>query len=382
MIEDNPAILRHFTSCGGIADFTELDDAVKLFWQLPARYLSDALNPARMSRERSDEEFPSFTAFIQNGSFNAAIRHEENAVAAGIFCGVPMVAFRACRLFALRMDLASGLPVRDEHDHLIIFGDRIILPSEWLSVTDPSREALEEIIRFEETTDQTNNELALFMFDIAMRYVAMHECMHFVLGHARFCQLNLGLDIFEDASERRAELDPITSQTLEFIADRHTISGLAKDLDHGRIFHEWSREAPPGIAVAPPVWRRRILFATLALISRLWAVRGAQTFADFTKPYPHPYERVCWMVSGLSEIEGPAVQQELMLAFALAVGALDRNYETSRQDVPALTRDIEMEAMSGFSSLNYGYSVVRERAIQLQKKLYEEYGPFYPPQPD
>jgi hypothetical protein len=231
--------------------------------------------------------------------------------------------------------------------------------------------------RFEETTDLTNNELALLMFDVAMRYVAMHECMHFVLGHARFCQLTLGLDIFQDASERRRKLDPITSQTLEFIADRHVIAGLAVDLAQGRIFHEWSRNVPEAISVASDIWYRRVLFSTLALLSRLWVTHGTQSFADFSEPYPHPYERICWMLSGLAEMEGTRLHKESMLAFALTVGSLDRNFESAREDLPTITRDMEIQDLIGFSNLDHGYSVVRQRAIEIQKRLYVSYGPYY-----
>jgi hypothetical protein len=381
MPPEQPPIFRHFESYGGLADFSTLHDDVKLLWQLPARYLADALEPARLSRDRPNEEFPSYVAYIKNGSFNAAIRHEQEIAAAGIFAGVPILAFQACRLFALRMDQTTGLPLCDSRERLIVFQDRIAVPLEWTGLTgEPSRNAWEEVNAFERATGTTNNELATFMFDIGMRYVAMHECMHFALGHARYCQINLGNDVFQDASDRRAALDPITSQTLEFIADRHVVSGLAVDLSQGRLYHEWSQRVPAFVAVAPEIWYRRILFSTLALISRLWANHGARTLGDLSQPYPHPYERVCWMLSGLSEIEGSALHHESALAFALSVGSLDRNYETSREDIPVLTRDAEIQDLTSFSALDHGYSVVRQRAVEIQKVLYEQYGAFYPPQ--
>jgi hypothetical protein len=200
-----------------------------------------------------------------------------------------------------------------------------------------------------------------------------------VHGHARFCQISIGLDTFVDGSTRRAALDPITSQTLEFIADRHTIAGLVTDLDQGRLFHEWSREVPDFIKVAPKIWRRRVLVTTLALISRLWTSHGAKTFGDLSNAYPHPYERLSWMVCGLSEMaKDKELAYEFDLSLAHSACSLDRNFATPRQDVPLIERDYEVFKLLGHSEIDHGYDVVRARAIEIQKKLYKEFGPYYP----
>lgn len=372
-------IFDHFQSQGGIADLSELDEDVKIFWQLPLRYLQDALAPARISPLQPDKEFPSYLSYINNNRFNAVIRHEEKSVAVGVYAGLPMIAFQACRLFALRMDQATGLPRCDERERLVVYDERITLPTEWSGYHNSGSEAHAELLRFEENTELENNLLATFMFDLAMRYVAMHECMHFVLGHARFCQKVLGLDAFEDGSKHREALDPITNQTLEFIADRHTIAGLVCDLDEGRLFHEWSRGIPDFVSVPQKIWHRRILIATVALISRLWKSHGAETFGDLSNAYPHPYERVCWMVCALSEMEkDKKLANDFDVSLALAVCSLDRNFETSRQDFPLIERDYEIFKLLGSSSVDYGYDVVRARAVEIQKKLFKEFGPYYP----
>ncbi|MDX1966425.1 MAG: hypothetical protein SFV23_04570 [Planctomycetaceae bacterium] len=379
MAEDEFRIWNHFRPHGGIVDLTALDEDVKLLWQLPLRYLNDAISPARLSPSQPEEELPSYLAYVHNPGFNAAIRHEERAMAAGLFVGLPFIAHQACRLFATRMDQATGLPLCDPGGRLVVYSDPIPLPTVWSGLQDPATQALTDITRFEEETPLTNNLLATFMFDIAMRYVAMHECMHFALGHARFCQTELGLDAFEDASPRRSALDPITSQTLEFIADRHTMAGLVVDLDEGRLFHEWCREAPDFITVPVSVWHRRVLVATVALISRLWTSHGSMTLGDLSSAYPHPYERVCWMVCGLSEMaRDKSLAYEHDLSMALSVGSLDRNFQTARQDIPLIERDNKVLQLFGHSELDHGYDVVRARAVEIQHVLYKKYGPFYP----
>src|ERR1700743_2838488 len=191
MIDETPTIFQHFDQYGGITDFTDIDESLRVIWRLAAEYLENSLPPARIPDLKPNERIPDRVCFVKNGTFNAAIRHEEGAVAAAVFAGVPMVAFKATRLFALRMDETTGLPLCDGKGRLVIIPDRIPLSTEWAGMNnDPSNQALNEINQFEEETDLKNNELATFMFDIAMRYVAMHECMHFVLGHARYCQIN------------------------------------------------------------------------------------------------------------------------------------------------------------------------------------------------
>lgn len=376
-------LLTFFQRYGGVADFTNIDDDIRLLWQLPVRYLSDALEPARYSAVERERSIPTYVALVLNGGFNAVIRHESDAAIAGIFIGVPLIAFKACRLLALRLDMASGLPLRDENNRLIVYPDRPVLPTSWQLGSDPCRQALEDIKMFEQVTSLTNNELATFMFDIIMRYVAMHECMHFVLGHARYCQIELGMSAFEDGGKRRKELGGHISQTLEFISDRHVIVGLSHDLESGRLYHEWSRQPPTGIDVEPRRWYRRILFVTLGLVSRLWLVHGSTSFGDLSKPYPHPYERLCWMQATLLEIEGEELANDTMEAVALTMAALDHNFQTPYTLEPQLKKDARVFDLTGHSRLSQGYASVTREARRLQGFLMNSYGPFYPaPQDD
>src|ERR1700730_10835960 len=91
------------------------------------------------------------------------IRHESDAAIAGIFIGVPLIAFKACRLLALRLDLASELPVRDENERLVVYPEQLALPTSWQRGADPCGQALDDITAFEQATPLDNNELATFM---------------------------------------------------------------------------------------------------------------------------------------------------------------------------------------------------------------------------
>jgi hypothetical protein len=316
-------------------------------------------------------------ALVNNGSFNAAIRHDEGSVIAGIFIGVPFIALRICRLLALRLDLRTGLPVCDDQGRLILHKEKLHLPLHWDIGPNPREQALNDILAFEEQTSTHNNELALFMFDLVMRYVAMHESMHFVLGHARYCQSTLGMDVFEDAALRRKDLPPHVSQTLEFMADRHVVVGLTHDLAQGRIYHEWARQLPPGIEVEPAIWYRRILFVTLSVISRLWTAHGSRRFGDLSQPYPHPYERLCWMLSSLVELEGEGLAHEAMLALGLTMSTLDHNFDTPHRTQPDLEAHKRMMELTGISTLDEGYDNIRAEARRL-KFIFEQHAPFYP----
>ncbi|HET7436861.1 MAG TPA: hypothetical protein VFN10_19285 [Thermoanaerobaculia bacterium] len=378
MTETLPPILEAFGPYGPVADLHALADDVRLLWQLPMRYLHDAVEPARASQQEPETPLDSSFAYVVNGTFNAAIRHEERAVGACIFVGVPLVAFRACRQIASRMDLRTGLPLCDDAQRLVAFPSQLPLEPEWHGVHDPSAQAMEELARFEATAPSENRELATFLFDIAMRYVTMHETMHFVLGHARFCQSELGLDTFADVSDERRALDPVLSQTLEFIADRHTVAGLRTDLTDGRLYHEWCRDTPPEVTVEPDVWRRRVLVAALALVSKLWKGDASWQFAEFTHAYPHPYERVAWMLSGLVEMSPPTARADLQRCFALTLATLERNFTSPLPYSGLMEDDLSALRVGGVSQLDRSYEVVRAKAIEVQKVLYRTYGPYYP----
>jgi hypothetical protein len=379
LTDEQPAsILNGFRRYGQVTDPHSLHEDVQLLWQLPLRYLRDAIAPARLSAQESDTPFDSTIAYISNGGFNAAIRHEERAVAACIFAGVPLIAFRACRLLASRIDLRTGLPVCDEAQRLVVYPEPLSLELEWHNLKDFAQQARDDLFTFEETAPTENNELATFLFDISMRYVAMHEAMHFVLGHARYCQRTLGLDAFTDVSDERRELDPVVSQTLEFIADRHTISGIMTDLAEGRLFHEWCINAPSEIEPEPEVWRRRVAISALALMSKLWKTTSSQGFADFSLAYPHPYERMAWMICGLHEMSKEQARSDIDRCFALNLATLERNFTSPVSFTPLIQSDLLTLNEGGISQLNRSYAVVRAKAIDLQKSIYKNYGPFYP----
>jgi hypothetical protein len=375
--EPLPPILEAFERYGPIAELHALHEDAQLLWQLPLRYLHDAVAPARVSAQEPDALLDTNFAYITNGAFNAAVRHEDRAVGACIFAGVPLVAFRACRQVAARMDLRTGLPLCDAAQRLVVFPQPLAIDPEWRALHDPAAEAMDAIAQFEAAAPEENRELATFLFDIAMRYVAMHEAMHFALGHARFCQRALGFDAFADVADERAALDPVVSQTLEFIADRHTIAGLMTDLSEGRLYHEWCVTPPPEITVAPDLWRRRVAIATLALVSKLWKAPSSRHFAEFTHAYPHPYERAAWMISGINEMF-PATRDQVNRCFALTVATLERNFTTAVPFTDLIEDDLSTLRAGRVSQLDRSYAVVRMKAIELQKVIYRTYGPFYP----
>lgn len=380
MSDDVPPAFKKLTrNYGPIANLYNLDERIRLVWQLPIRYLNDALAPARKSNDEPDREIDVAVGFVTNGGFNAAIRHESEAVASCVFVGVPFLALKACRQMATRMDAASGLPVCDDAERLMVFDKPLEVQGTWeIPPGDLAANAFEEFCREDEVIPSLNFELAAFMFDIAMRYVAMHECMHFALGHARFCQAELGMDSFADATAHRGGLDPIVSQTMEYIADRHTVAGLVEDLNQGRLFHEWTVEVPECCRVDPVVWRRRILVATLCLISKLWRGHGTVSMGDLSASYPHPYVRALWMVDMIAISAGEESKPDIERAFALSIATLERNFAGGVRYAEEIERDLRLHRLTRASAIDRSSAVIRAKAAKIQHEVFRNYGPFYP----
>ena len=368
-----------FERFGRPVDFRALEPDLKLLWQVPLAYLEAALTPARISAAEPDTPLDVTLAYIDHSSFNAGIRHAKNSVSACLFAGVPLIAFKACRLLAARLDLHSGLPFCDKNKRLIKFSKQLKIEHNWPISDEPARQASSDLRLFEASAPRKNIELGTFLFDIAMRYVAMHEAMHFVLGHAAYCQSELGLDSFADADENRRELNPLVSQTLEFIADRHTLHGVLTDLTQGRLFHEWCAEPPLKVIDTDlETWFRRLTIAVLALISTIWLGHARQNFADFSKPYPHPYERLFWMVCGLQEMTKGSFEDDIDLCFGLNTFTLESNFEIPGTFLKLISQDLLIGRETGTSPLDHSYAAVKAKAIEIQTHLYKNYGPFYP----
>lgn len=355
---------------GAAVDFSDMDGMARLMWQLPERYLRDAIAPAQHSEHRRDTPLESMVGYVFNGAFNAAIRHETGNVAVCIFAVYRSSPMKACRQVAARLELATGLPKCDAQGRLVVFDERVLLQSEWKIQKEPVLQAMEDFQCYDTAMPSENTDLAILMFDIAMRYVAMHECMHFVLGHARYCQRRLCLDSFADTAPERCQLDPVLSQTIEFIADRHVVIGLMHDLCEGRLFHEWSGQPLHFIAVESRCWWRRVLIATIALVFKLWRGHGSATCCDFSYPYPHPYERAMWMICALTETADADAKEDIDRSFALAISTLERNFVGNMRYVDEIERDIQMYRSTGISAMNRSYDIVRSTAMQIQKRLY------------
>jgi hypothetical protein len=342
-----------------------------MLWRLPVLYASRALEGARISKERRDEEPIVATGYIDNPGFNACVRHEDESIGVCFFTGLPLVTFRACVQLARRLDFATGLPFVDDEGCLIARSDRIPLPRSW-EVTRPlNDQILSDLQEMGENTTASERELATFLFDIAMRYVAMHEIMHVLLGHARYSHVHLGLDRFLDAGPERDRLPPMLSQMMEFIADRHTIIGLAGDLELGRLEHVWVHgTVPPGLTADPSVWKRRLLIATITCVSKLWAGHAGSRFANFVEPYPHPYERVIWMIKALhGRAQTDAHASDIIRTFTLNLANLELNFTSDLMFQPVIEEDLRRVENGDRSALDRGYQFIIDETNEKQRRL-------------
>lgn len=364
---------------GEVFDETSLPEPARTLYDIPISYLRTALKHARSP---TGYPYPFFAGYAVNGSFNAVACDTANAGLVCIHSSVPILLFLACVNYATRCDIGDALPKRQDNA-LISFDDKIVLPghlndSQLVSAT--IARTVEDLRQSILSADNGKQVLVygLFLYDIAIRFVAMHESMHIILGHAAYLKKHFELDVFaEFSAERDRHLEPKFNQSLEFLADRNCACGILTQVLNGNTLHPFSTQ----IQELAKVDFRRFVFRSVVqayciLFHLLPYKLDDGLTGTFIKTHPHPYVRMQWINTEIgyhvlrSEDE---FTEEIVYPFACAAATLANNFVTPNTWISANAENIDTGRRM-FSDLTYGE--VSKRSRDMQASMWE-FAPLY-----
>jgi len=257
--------------------------------------LSEAMAKGATDRRKLGTE----VVHVSSGEVNAGARQQSDQECQIVFfAGTSCRLFEACMNVAARMDPTTGTVVKRDGRILVYPGkiDLTSLPERTAQLT--ADEVSGHLLGIGERGLE-NAEFGVFLYEIASWFVAMHEVMHVILGHAAFATQRLGLDCLLEFSERRLlSVDPAFSQMLEFSADRNASRGIARRLILGDIDESYEEGLLANLQVERGQFMLRSLITAITVLLHLFPKRYCST-RGFLGSHPHPYTRMQWITMEL-----------------------------------------------------------------------------------
>lgn len=368
---------HYFADKGKRFDHTALPEDLRWMYETPVSRLDRALADAFEQEGDTKLPFPYHIGYLAHWRLNASAWHlVPSGCAISIYSSVPPLVLMACNQFARRCNSATAMPL-DEEGKLAVFETKLPVLTKLPLPVRTERDLL-AVLEPHAHTGNLVQPLGLLLTEIALKFIAMHECMHVILGHTKYVQQEFGLRAFlEFSPEKAKKIGSLLSQTLEFISDRHTVRGLLvrlweKDFDG---FHR--ENLLKQIAIDQDLYLLRCLVHACCILFHLFP-GNSKPVRDTGRPYPHPYVRARWLCNEVAqELAGKAIDPyEPLRAMAWAGAALSCNFDLPANWLAA-NRD-DFDETEKRSVADEAYEQILEEAKKWQHEIYRHFAPLYP----
>ena len=358
---------------GEVFDETTLPEPMNLLYEIPIYYLTSALETAKTPIGKS---FPFLARYVTNGSFNAAACDTEDGGLVCIHASVPILLLIACVSYATRCNVGTALP-KEQEGMLIIYDEKITLLGR-LADIDITPEKLigsfEELWHKLSFTDSKDRvfQYGLFLYEIAIRFIAMHECMHIILGHTAYLEKKLGINVLvEFSSQREEQIQLELGQSLEFLADRNAACGILSQTLNGNSLHDYGKQAPNFLEVDFSTFITRSVVQAICILMHQFPYKLENQLNDtLLKTHPHPYIRMQWMNTEMGAFITPEEKfsERIVLPFAYATATLSTNFVTPNSWISVNSQNINYSNDKMFS--DFSYKQISQNAKNLQDKMW------------
>lgn len=359
----------------GIFKHKDISEPLNWLYEVAEFRIHNALAGAAIYEKNKIESLDVSVIYVEGSAFNAGVWHSHPAgCVVSILSSVPVLTYMACVKYAQSIDLSTGLPYMD--NEVILERPNKIRIETSLPESISNEKDLEKYISQAGKEYPGNNGLGCLLFELAMKYIAMHECMHAILGHTRFLQINHSFASFtEFSSERTAETDGSFFQMLELIADRHTVRGLLVRLLEGDFDEFYTNTVLTQVRCPKELFLLRCLVHAFCLLFHL--IPGSQLpLADSDAYHPHPYIRARWMCNELmQENEQLDGDYEVLKCMTAAAANLIVNFDLPANWENAMRNDFDHEAKTSLADDMYRSAL--SMASKWQTELSKNYGLFY-----
>jgi len=327
------------------------------------------------------EKYPFSVGFPLRSTFNAGTRDcsDEGSVVA-INSAVPYLLFSACFAYSTRVDVSTALPL-EENGKIKVFNSKLELLGKVKDM--PSHPAdifamFEKVIEYPEYKT-ANLPFALSLYEIAIRYVAMHEAMHIILGHTGYLKQELGLDEFlEFSAKREDKMDNSFFHCLEFLSDRNAVRGITSKMLGGDYISEALRSLLDNTELPKNDYLLRCIVSALTLTFHLFPSRTD----DLKEPlysHPNPYLRMQWLAMEIGHEVGSQAdfRNAVLMPVAHTGAAIYANFQTPGNWKYATEEDVDPTDGRRPKFTDDSYTAILELAKKWGDKLWKAYSPLY-----
>ncbi len=358
-------------------NINELSKFPKALYQIPHKYATQALSLAStpsIKNKRADKLNYSIK-YISKETFNAGTCNKDNVSFIFINSSVPYLLFKACLSYAELCDVTTSM-INEKNLQL--------LETKKFDLTqklDYSSNNLESIkVLFQDLLKglpRSNNltfEYALFLYEIAIRFLIMHECMHVILGHTAFVQQQFNLDSYlEFSKERECNIPFNIAQALEFIADRNTCRGILIQTLQGNSIYNFYNSKRSISKLSNRTLISRSVINALSIIFHIFPGILIKNMSEtLIKTHPHPFIRMQWIITEMGyEVDNENQFNDFFLKpFALNIGTFKDNFKIKYPWTILSDKDLESKNQILFSHKSY------KEIIEVSKEVQELTKPF------
>ncbi len=358
---------------GNLFQHETLADDIRWLYDIPFDRLIEALSTARLNTS-SKKNYPYHIGYITGAGINAAAWHVKPAgCAVCIYSSTPLLVYMACMQVAALYDSRTAQPL-STGDQLIVQPQRKRLKYRFDQAIKTGEDVRQTLDAFD-LKKHANRPFGYLLTEIALKFIAMHECMHVILGHTRYLEEHCGLDSlleFSNALKGNTTL----SQTLEFIADRNALRGLYVRLMEGDFDDFHHKGLMQEIDVPKNVFLMRSLIIACSVLFHLFPNNDKNIY-DKTLSHPHPYIRARFMCNELIQEADKYMEDahEPLSAMAWAAAHLSSNFIANGNWEKSSFQDLD-EPTKAVRSDEYYYTL-SARAQELQPYITHRYGVTY-----
>lgn len=360
---------------GPVFDLAAVQEEARFLFEYPQRIAEEALAEAQVTGTASRHApYRLFAGLYNSPHVNAGTLDLDSATSVvAITSRLPPALLHAIQVVTDQAEARTLMPRRDKEGRLVVGG-----PRRALTARRPADPGLEVTRTLAALHRGGRFKLAMLVYDLALRFVVMHECMHIVLGHTGYVRRELGLSVLmEMGASRRNGLTAELSQALEFIADRHAVRGVAQWARSGRL-GDYVELIPRDPSLSQSDFLHRALILALMALLRLFPARASLS-AAVGGSHPHPYARMRWLARELSEdLDGHAEVERLILEpMAYWNASFERNFISPGRWSAAMAED-QLVAADVPPVTDQSYAWITGHAAQWQTLLWSEYSPLFP----
>ena len=371
----NDTLRKRFLAMGEEFHYESFPEDLHSIYSVPMEYIVNAMEPAYNNNMGKMEKYNYLTGYITKAYINAATCDENSGSIIYIHSSVPLLLFRLCVHYTyccnIENALASGNPIYNQ------FGqkEKIILRQESKEIFPEGVlghfNRLKESNIYKAIESEGKLKYALYLYDLATRFLAMHECMHVVLGHTAYMQKKFGFNEFLAFSDNKeSDINELrTLQALEFISDRHTAPGVFTQSLQDNLFFNYF-ELENDITVEKECFVARSVVNALCILFRLFPYKWSIISETIEKKHPHPYIRLQWIITELSTYLGDSSNhvEYIMRPMVQSIVVFHENFEI-QDDWLEINEQNQVDGNNKLFS-DVAYTKVVEEAKKIQHEIY------------